>query len=95
MEIIVGNWRIAPYQGNTCWQLQRRKSKRGEGKSEWDKPRKYPSNLAHAFSLIREQERLENPSTSSMDVDSVISELRKMDEEFIENVKEVLSEQGG
>lgn len=52
MEIRLGNWRVTPYSGGHCWQLQKKTS---EGsKMEWQWPDHYPGTLHRAVEMLVE-----------------------------------------
>lgn len=87
MEIVIGDYRISPYAGGTCWQIQRRNNGgKSKGKREWCDPRKFPSNLAHALRLVREQMIRENVSSDTSDLEKAISDIETIDRRFSELV---------
>lgn len=52
MDIRLGDWRVVPYGGGHCWQLQKRAA---EGsKEEWLKPSHYPGTLRRAVGMLVE-----------------------------------------
>lgn len=52
MDIRLGDWRVVPYGGGHCWQLQKRAA---EGsKEEWLKPSHYPGTLHRAVEMLVE-----------------------------------------
>ena len=91
MEIIIGDYKIAPY-GDTCWQVKKRNARHDQGNPksrEWGNADKYPSTLSHALRQVRELIRLENGSTPLVNLDRAISDVEKIDERFEELVKDL------
>ncbi len=85
MEVLIGDYRISPYHGNTCWQIQKRNvNRKSESGKEWCDPYKYPTTLGHALRLVREQMLLEDGSSALSGIDSMISAVNKVDGSFRE-----------
>lgn len=87
MEIIIFNYKISPYSGNTCWKIQERQDKEGM-KAEWREPFYYPSTLEFAFRRVRELVRRSN-TKQFKDFDKLMEELKLIDEEFNKKIQEL------
>ena len=83
MIIDIYNYRISPYPGNTCWKIQEKGAE--DAKGEWKEAKYFPYDLKEALLKVRNLRRMQNESTT--EVDKAIAELKKIDEEFIELLK--------
>lgn len=64
LDITVGNYRIRPYKGLTCWQIEKRavvKSGATAGQEYWLPAERYPSTIGHACKDVFEFNLRENP----------------------------------
>lgn len=59
MEIVIEDYKISPYKGNTCWQIQKKgASKDGE---YWMAAYYYPDSLVRAFQMTFDLILKDNP----------------------------------
>ena len=80
MEIIIRNYKISPYSGNTCWKIQERQDKDGM-KAEWKEPNYFPSDLQHALIRVRELIRRSN-NKKFKSFEEALEELKAIDADF-------------
>lgn len=89
MEIVIGNYRIRPYRGYTCWQIER-KGKYGSGANAgqeyWMAAEKFPSTISRALEIVLELNLREN-NTKTDDLKQAIvqvkSEIKKFDDQIM------------
>lgn len=65
MDIVVGNYRIRPYKGYTCWQIEKKgvvKTGATAGQEYWMSAELYPQTIGYACKLVFELNLRENPS---------------------------------
>ena len=83
MDIIIRNYKISPYSGNTCWKIQEKAS---EGsKYSWKEPYYYPSTLIQSLIKVRELILMdEDASKEASSLDQAISSIEELNTEFDE-----------
>ena len=80
MEVIVGNYRIRPYRGNTCWQIDKGyKSK--DGSVQYAPIEKYPCNISQACKIVFEL-NLRDSVSSKDSFEGVLEEINKQIEDI-------------
>ena len=80
MEIIIFDYKISPYSGDTCWKIQKRQDKEGM-KLEWRDPNYFPSTLDQALKIVRELVRRGNKKQFKS-VTEALKELEAIDAKF-------------
>ena len=89
MEIVIGNYRIRPYRGYTCWQIERKgkyASGANAGQEYWMTAEKFPSTISCALEMVLELNLREN-NTKTDDLKEVIAqikaEIKKFEDELL------------
>ena len=89
MEIVIGNYRIRPYRGYTCWQIERKGkyvSGANAGQEYWMAAEKFPSTISCALEIVLELNLREN-NTKTDDlkkaIDQIKSEIKKFEDQII------------
>ncbi len=85
MNVVIGEYMISPYCGNTCWRIQKRAKK--DLKSEWSEAIYYPSTFSQAIQKVRELMRMDKQKTYS--IDKLIKELKQIDCEILEGLNDI------
>lgn len=89
MIIDCGSYRIVPYPGNTCWCIQKR-VKNPNAKSQWNKPRYYPSSITHAVKHVMELQMKE--LDEDLSVTEAVAEIQKIADDLLEAVAKAVGE---
>lgn len=89
MEIVIGNYRIRPYRGYTCWQIERKGkyvSGANAGQEYWMAAEKFPSTISCALEIVLELNLREN-NTKTDDlkkaIDQIKAEIKKFEDQII------------
>lgn len=90
MNIVIGNYRISPYRGNTCWKIEE-KAESDASETGWKESRYYPNSLSSALSKVRELSQKDLSKEQDLDLKSAISALESLDAEFVKAVKAIPS----
>lgn len=75
MEVIVGNYRIRPYRGNTCWQIDKG-YKNKDGSVQYSPIEKYPCSISQACKIVFEL-NLRDSVSSKDSFEGVLEEINK------------------
>ena len=75
MEVIVGNYRIRPYRGNTCWQIDKG-YKNKDGSVQYAPIEKYPCSISQACKIVFEL-NLRDSVSSKDSFEGVLEEINK------------------
>lgn len=89
MEIVIGNYRIRPYRGYTCWQIERKGkyvSGANAGQEYWMAAEQFPSTISCALEIVLELNLREN-NTKTDDlkkaIDQIKAEIKKFEDQII------------
>ena len=89
MIIEIGNYRISPYRGDTCWTVQEKGEE--DAKGEWKEARYFPATLSAALDRIRELSQKSSPETVK-DIDKFRKVLKELDEKIYNKLDEIKEE---
>lgn len=88
MEIVIGNYRIRPYRGYTCWQIERKGkyvSGANAGQEYWMAAEKFPSTISCALEIVLELNLREN-NTKTDDLKKAISQIKAEIKKFEDQI---------
>ena len=88
MNIVIGDYRISPYRGNTCWKIEER-SESENSEVEWKESRYYPNTLAGALKKARELSQKTLSKKDDLTVKAAIEQVEALDAKFLKAIAEI------
>lgn len=91
MDIVVGNYRIRPYRGYTCWQIERKGvygSGANAGQEYWMAAEKFPSSIDRALEIVLELNLREN-NTKTDDLKVAIKQVKLEIKKFTDQIESI------